>query len=326
MTPTPTAATTATLLAAQCRQLHLPSVGARWASLEQEAVRGRLSHRAYLAGLLEQELEDRAQRRAQRRIAEARFPAVKRLSDFQFAEAPRVPAALIAQLAEGGYLDQAENVLLVGDSGTGKTMLAIGLGVAACEHGRSVRFTTVAALVNELLEARDERTLARAVGRWSRYDLMVCDELGYVTLPPTGAELLFQVLAQRAEAGSVVITTNLPFSEWTTVFPDPRLCKAVVERLTYRSHIVETGSDSYRFRRSLARQQTLRRRGPAEAPVPAAAAAAPPDRRHPPATDDAPRDPTPSSAAPPPADPPVPTSPRADIQAPRPVRPQNTPL
>jgi DNA replication protein DnaC len=255
---TMTTATTATLLGAQCRQLHLPSVGARWESMEKEAVRGRLSHSAYLAGLLEQELEDRAQRRAQRRIAEARFPAVKRLSDFQFAEAPLVPAALIAQLAEGAYIERAENVLLVGDSGTGKTMIAIGLGVAACEQGKAVRFTTVATLVNELLEARDERTLSRAVGRLSRYDLVICDELGYVTLPPTGAELLFQVLAQRAEAGSVVITTNLPFSEWTTVFSDPRLCKAVIERLTYRSHIVETGTDSYRFKRSLSRLKTLK--------------------------------------------------------------------
>ena len=173
-----------------------------------------------------------------------------------------VPAALIAQLAEGSYIDRAENVLLVGDSGTGKTMIAIGLGVAACEQGRSVRFTTVAALVNELLEARDERTLSRAVGRWRRYDLVVCDELGYVTLPPTGAELLFQVLAERAEAGSVVVTTNLPFSEWTTVFSDPRLCKAVVERLTYRSHIVETGTDSYRFKRSLARLKGLNHLAP----------------------------------------------------------------
>jgi DNA replication protein DnaC len=268
MTTTTTTATTATLLAVQCRQLRLPSVGARWQSMEKEAVRGRLSHSAYLAGLLEQELEDRSQRRAQRRIAEARFPAVKRLSDFQFAQAPVVPAALIAQLAEGGYIDRAENVLLVGDSGTGKTMIAIGLGVAACEQGRSVRFTTVAALVNELLEARDERALSRAVGRWSRYDVMICDELGYVTLPPTGAELLFQVLAERAEAGSVVMTTNLPFSEWTTVFSDPRLCKAVVERLTYRSHIVETGAESYRFKRSLARLKQVKATRPPEALAP----------------------------------------------------------
>jgi DNA replication protein DnaC len=253
-----TATTTATLIAAQCRQLHLPSVAARWQSMEKEAGRGRLSYSAYLAGLLEQELEDRAQRRAQRRVAEARFPLVKRLSDFQFEKAPVIPAALIAQLAEGRYIDEAENVLLVGDSGTGKTALAIGLGIAACEQGRSVRFTTVAALVNELLEARDERMLSRAVGRWGRVDLLIADELGYVSLPPSGAELLFQVLAQRSETGSIVVTSNLPFSEWTTVFSDPRLCKAVIERLTYRSHIIETGTESYRFKSSLARLKNLK--------------------------------------------------------------------
>lgn len=253
-----TTATTATLIAAQCRQLHLPSVGARWQSIEKEAVRGRLSHSAYLAGLLEQELEDRAQRRAQRRIAEARFPVMKRLSDFHFEKAPVIPAALIAQLAEGRYIDRAENVLLVGDSGTGKTALAIGLGIAACEQGRSVRFTTVAALVNELLEARDERMLSRAVGRWGRVDLLIADELGYVSLPPLAAELLFQVLAQRSETKSVAITSNLPFSEWTTVFSDARLCKAVIERLTYRSHIIETGTESYRFKSSLARLKNLK--------------------------------------------------------------------
>jgi DNA replication protein DnaC len=128
--------------------------------------------------------------------------------------------------------------------------------VAACEQGRSVRFTTVAALVNELMEARDERELSRVVGRWSRVDLVICDELGYVSVPASGAELLFQVLAQRSERGSVIVTTNLPFSEWTAVFSDPRLCKAAVERLTFRSHIVQTGTDSYRFKRSLARTLT----------------------------------------------------------------------
>jgi len=122
-----------------------------------------------------------------------------------------------------------------------------------------VRFTTVAAMVNELLEARDDYGLSKVVSRWARVDLMVADELGYVTLPPSGAEMLFQVLAQRAETGSVIVTTNLPFSEWTTVFTDPRLCKAVVERLTYRSHIVETGTESYRFKHSLARTKEGRK-------------------------------------------------------------------
>lgn len=250
---------------AQCRQLRLPSVAARFMSMEQEATRSRLSHSAYLSSLLEQELEDRAQRRAQRRITEAHFPLVKRLGDFRFDDAPAIGAAQIAKLAEGSYIDQSENILFIGDGGTGKTMLATALGVAACEQGRSVRFTTVAALVNELLEANDERTLSRVVARWARVDVMVCDELGFVTLPPSGAELLFQVIAQRAERGSVIVTSNLPFSEWTSVFSEPRLCKAVVERLTYRSHIIETGSDSYRFRRSLARAKS-RRTGTSAAP------------------------------------------------------------
>jgi DNA replication protein DnaC len=247
---------------AQCRQLHLPSVGARCISVEQEAVRNRVSHSGYLSSLLEQELEDRAQRRAQRRVAEAHFPQIKLLGDFLFEEAPILSASKIAQLAEGGYIERAENILLVGDSGTGKTMLATALGVAACHQGRSVRFTTVAALVNELLEARDQLNLSRVVGRWARVDLMIADDLGYVTLPPEGAELLFQVFAQRAESGSVIVSTNLPFSEWTTVFRDPRLCKAVVERLTYRSHIIETGTDSFRFKRSLARTKKARNEGP----------------------------------------------------------------
>jgi DNA replication protein DnaC len=227
-----------TVLKDQCRQLHLPSVAARSMSLEQEAVRTGLRHSHYLSSLLEQELEDRAQRRAQRRIVEARFPQVKRLSDFRFEDAPAVSATQIAQLADGTYIERAENVLLMGDSGTGKSMLATGLGVAACEQGRSVRF-----------------------------DLMVADELGYVSLPASGAELLFQVLAQRSETGSIIATSNLPFSEWTSVFPDPRLCKAAVQRLTFRSHIIQTGTESYRFKRSLARSQTGRQPSPEPTPV-----------------------------------------------------------
>jgi DNA replication protein DnaC len=252
---TTTTEMTEDVIRSQCRQLRLPTVAGRCMSLEQEAIRGGVSHSGYLHALLDQELEDRAQRRAQRRIAEAHFPAVKRLGDFSFADAPTIAAPQLASLADGTYIERAENVLFIGDSGTGKTMLATGLGVAACEQGRSVRFSTVAALVNELLEARDENVLSRVVARWSRVDLLIADELGYVSLPAHGAELLFQILAQRAEAGSVIVTTNLPFSEWVSVFPDARLCKAVVERLTYRSHIIETGTDSYRFKRSLGRSK-----------------------------------------------------------------------
>lgn len=243
----------------QCRRLRLPSVGARAMSMEEEAVRDKQRHATYLSALLDQELADRDARRAQRRILEAHFPQVKRLSGFDFNDAPGVSASRIAKLAEGEYITRAENVILMGDSGTGKTALATALGVAACEQGWSVPFTTVAALVNELLEARDELSLSRVVGRYSRVDLLIADELGYVTLPAHGAELLFQVLAERSERASVTVTTNLPFSEWTSVFPDPRLCKAVVERLTFHSHIVETGTESYRFKQSLARVTAARK-------------------------------------------------------------------
>lgn len=253
-----TIATTEALIKEQCRHLRLPSIGARCMTLEQEAIRSHQGHSAYLSALLEQEMEDRAQRRAQRRISEAHFPHLKTLSDFLFDANAAVSASTLALLAEGGYIDGAENVLLVGDTGTGKTMLATALGMAACQQGRSVRFTTVAALANELLEARDQFALSRAVARWARVDLMIADDLGYLTLPPAGAELLFQVFAQRAEIGSMIVTTNLPFSEWHTVFSDPRLCKAVVERLTYRAHIVETGVDSFRFTNSLARSRGAR--------------------------------------------------------------------
>ena len=139
-----------------------------------------------------------------------------------------------------------------GSAGTGKTHLASGLCVAACEQCRRVRFTTATALVNELVEARASNALSRALGRWERIELIGIDELGYLPLAEIGAELLFQVIADRAERAAVIVTTNLPFSEWGQVFPNPRLCQALVDRLTDRAHIVETGSESFRFRRTLA--------------------------------------------------------------------------
>ena len=161
-------------------------------------------------------------------------------------------AALIHQLAEGGYIQRAEPLLLIGEPGTGKTHLASGLCVAACRQRRRTRFTTAAALVNELVEAKHSNQLSRLLGRWSRYELIAIDELGYVPLAEVGAELLFQVIADRAEKTAVIITTNLPFSEWPQVFPNARLCKAMLDRLTDRAHIIETGTESFRFRRTIA--------------------------------------------------------------------------
>jgi DNA replication protein DnaC len=162
---------------------------------------------------------------------------------------------LIRKLAEGGYLDRSEPIILLGETGTGKTHLATGLAVAACRQRRRVRFITAAALINELVEAKDQNQLNRITNRWTRYELIVIDEMGYVGIPESAVELLFQVISGRAERAAVIVTTNLPFSEWTTMFPNARLCKAMLDRLTDQAHIIETGNESYRFRRTLAKKK-----------------------------------------------------------------------
>ena len=207
------------------------------------------------------EVEEREQNAVARRIKDAHFPKVKTLEEFNFQEARHLPAGLIRQLADGAYIGKTKPVLLLGDTGTGKTHLAIALGVAACRQRKRVRFTTAAEMVNELVEARHNNELSRVTARWTRYELLVIDEMGYVALAEAGAEMLFQVIAGRAEKAAVVITTNLPFSEWTTVFPNARLCKAMVDRLTDRAHIIDTGDESYRFRRSLDKKQKNREGG-----------------------------------------------------------------
>jgi DNA replication protein DnaC len=162
--------------------------------------------------------------------------------------------ATIAALAEGSWIDDRESVILIGESGTGKTMLATALAVCACQHGRRVRFTTLAGLATELQEADSRRELARVVGRYTRTELVVLDELGYLGLPEGAAELVFQVISERNERGSLIVTTNLPFGDWTKVFPDPRLAKAVVDRITHKAHIIDTGTQSWRFRHGLDRK------------------------------------------------------------------------
>ena len=176
---------------------------------------------------------------------------MKTLEDFDFSQAPTISAAQIRDLADGGYIDRAEPVVLTGDCGTGKTHLATALCVAACRQKRRVRFTTATALVNEFVEARNENRVGRLLARWFRYDLVAVDEVGYVPLADIGAEFLYQVVSERAERAALIVTTNLSFSEWTQVFANPRLCKAMVDRVTDRAHIIETGKESYRFRRTL---------------------------------------------------------------------------
>jgi DNA replication protein DnaC len=239
---------------AACRTLRLPTVRQQAAPMAEAAVRDRLTHRAYLAEVLAAELDDREARRRERRIAEARFPRLKRLAEFDLAAAPTVSPTALAALETCAWITAGEPVVLLGDSGTGKSHLLIGLGIAACEQGRRVRYTTTAALVNELAEAADERTLSRVVARYGRLDLLCLDELAYVHLDPRGAELLFQILTEREERASVAVATNAPFSEWGQTFTDSRLAAAVVDRLTFRAHIIETGSESYRLRASRSRK------------------------------------------------------------------------
>lgn len=233
------------------RQLRLPTLGSQFVKLAEEAARQKLGHVAYLEALLSAELEERERHAVARRITEAKFPKVKTLEEFHFEEAPIIPAARIRKLAEGGYLSRSEPVIFLGDTGTGKTHLATGLAVEACRQRKRVRFTTAAELVNELTEAKNQSELSRIRNQWLRYQLIVIDEMAYVAVPETAAELLFQVISGRAEQAAVIVTTNLPFSEWTTMFPNARLCKAMLDRLTDQAHIFDTGKESYRFRRSI---------------------------------------------------------------------------
>ena len=208
-------------IGAAARELRLPTVRAQAARLAEIAARDHATHLGYLAEVLAAELDDRSARRRARRIADARFPRLKRLADFSTDAVPAITPALLAHLATGAYLDKGEPVVLLGDSGTGKTHLLIGLGLAACEQGRRVRYVTTAALVNELVEAAGQRALSRVVGRYGRLDLLLLDELGYVQIDHRGAELLFQIITEREEKASIAIGTNLPFSNGAPSSPTP---------------------------------------------------------------------------------------------------------
>jgi DNA replication protein DnaC len=237
------------------KQLYLPTVATQFERLAEQASKQKQSHLSYLEALLETELDERQRRAIQRRIQEAHFPVVKTLEEFDFEVAPQIPAAQLRDLAEGGYLTRKEPVILLGETGTGKSHLATGLAVAACRQRKRVRFTTVAEMVTELIEAKNQSELTRVRGRWTRYELIVLDEMGYVAMSEAAAELLFQVIAGRSERAAMIVTTNLPFSEWTTMFPNARLCKAMLDRLTDQAHIIDTGKDSYRFLRTLAKKK-----------------------------------------------------------------------
>jgi DNA replication protein DnaC len=233
-----------------CQTLGLPSVRANHARMAAEAAKARLTHAGYLAELLAVEVDDRHTRRITRRIAEAKFPRHKRLTDFDPATVPDLAPGTLAALGQPDWIEAGHPVVLLGDSGTGKTHLLIGMGIAATEHDKRVRYTSTAALVNELIEAADHKALTRTLNRYARLDLLCLDELNYLHLDPRGAELLFQIITAREERASIATASNAPFSEWGATFTDARLAAAVVDRLTFNATIINTGTASYRLKTS----------------------------------------------------------------------------
>jgi DNA replication protein DnaC len=234
-----------------CKAVRMPAVAANFIPLAEQAAKEEHSHIRYLEALLAMECEERDRHAITNRIREAQLPRLKTLEEFDFTKAPLIPVAKVRELAEGGYIERSEQIVLIGDCGTGKSHLATGLCLAACHQKRRVRFVTAAALVNELIEAKQNGNVRRLMLRWMKYDLIALDEVGYEPLADIGAEFLFQVISDRAERAALIVTTNLPFSEWTTVFPNPRLCKALLDRVTDRAHIIETGTESFRFKRTM---------------------------------------------------------------------------
>ena len=242
------------LLAHHLKALKLPTFLREYDKQARQCAAEGVDHTGYLLRLAELELLERERRSVERRIRQARFPAVKSLDSFDFAAIPSLNKLLVLELARCEYVERRENVIALGNSGTGKTHVALGLGLAACQKGLAVGFTTAATLVHELIEARDERRLLRLQKQLAAYRLLIIDELGYVPLSPTGAELLFEVFSQRYEHGSVIVTSNLPFDEWTSMFGSERLTGALLDRLTHHVHILELNGDSYRLKVSRARR------------------------------------------------------------------------
>lgn len=246
--------TTDLLLENVTKLLKLPTIRQQFRSLAREAEERNLSYEAYLLALLEQEQTVREANQRQQRLQRAAFPVRKTLDTFDFHLLPSLNKNRVMTLAQGEFVKKQENVLMLGNSGTGKSHLAVALGMQMVQEGYRVRFITAANLVEELLVAKEEHRLLNMEKQWLKYDVVICDELGYVPFSKTGAELLFQFFSSRHERGSSILTSNLDFAEWTQVFGDEKLTAALLDRLTHRAHILMMNGDSHRFRQSMQRQ------------------------------------------------------------------------
>ena len=220
----------------------------------RQAQQDKLSYDEFLLNLTEIEVQVRKENGRKRRLREAKFPLLKPLEAFDFEAAADLDARLITDLSNCDYVKKSRNIIFVGKSGTGKTHLATALGMEACKQGVRTRFVTGCGLANELIEARDERLLGRAVKRYASYGLLIIDELGYVPFSKEGAQLIFQILAERHERKPVMITTNMGFGDWTQVFGDPSMTAALLDRVTHKAHVINCNWDSYRLKETLKRK------------------------------------------------------------------------
>ena len=228
----------------------------------RQAKESGIGYDEFLLELTVAELQARAQNSLNRRIREAKFPLLKSIESFDLSAVPELDIRLFRELAEGGYIREHRNVIFLGRSGAGKTHMATALGIEACKNKFRTRFVSCYGLVNELIEASQEKALQRLIQRYIRYDLLILDELGYIPFSKEGSELLFQVLAERHEKGSVMITTNLGFADWTKVFGDPVMTAALLDRLTHKAHIISCNWDSYRLKQSLKEKGKTRKENP----------------------------------------------------------------
>lgn len=242
------------LLEAYLRQLGLDAFLQSYQSYAQDAARNGLSFERFLLGLCEAEVADREAKRIETAIRRARLPFQREIAEYDFAAVENISKTMFLELAQGGYMHRAENLILVGNPGLGKTHLAIGLALAACRQGKRVRFYKTSALVNDLQVAQKKLTLSGFVSRFTKLDLLILDELGFIAVDKAGGQLLFQLVSDLYEQVSMIITSNLRFGDWNSIFADPTLTTAFLDRLTHKGRIVEFVGESYRYRHRLQQQ------------------------------------------------------------------------